>query len=112
MVTYFVVSSPLRRSPLVIRRWHCPACKKTDITKDAGTGTRYHPCPKMRGLSVPFVLEGVKAKLTIHEREDYIGQELVQLDPELKRPVMSIVTTRDTGQDCIVLAPTARARSN
>jgi hypothetical protein len=57
-----------------------------------------------------MVLAGVKAKLTLNEREDYIGGELVQLDPERRRPVMSVVTTRDTGQDTLVFAPTASAR--
>jgi ribulose bisphosphate carboxylase small subunit len=57
-----------------------------------------------------MVLAGVKAKLTLNEREDYIGGELVQLDPERRRPVMSVVTTRDDGQDTLVFAPTASAR--
>jgi hypothetical protein len=93
----------------MIRRWHCPECGKTDVTDDDGKGTRYHPCPKLRGLAVPMLLAGVKAKIVLREREDYIGDELVQLDPEKGRPVMSIVTTRDDGQDAVVLAPTARA---
>jgi len=93
----------------MIRRWRCVECGRTDVTNDDGTGARYHTCPKMRGLSVPFMLEGVKAKLVLHEREDYIGDEMVQLDPERHRPVMSIETVRDHGQDVIVFAPTARA---
>lgn len=93
----------------MIRRWHCPECRKTDVTNDSGVGTRYHICPKMRGLSVPMVLAGVKAKLVLREREDYIGDEMVQLDPERRRPVMSITTERDNGQDVVVFAPTARA---
>jgi hypothetical protein len=40
------------------------------------------------------------------EREDYVGKELVQTDGE-GRPIMSVITTRDEGQDCAVLAPTA-----
>ena len=96
----------------MIRRWYCPECKKTDVTQDDGTGTRMHTCPKLRGLSVPLMLEGVKAKLELHEREDYVGGELVQRDPEQGRPVMSITTIRDTGQDCIVFAPTAQATAN
>ena len=95
----------------MIRHWHCPECKLTDATKDNGVGTRYHQCPRLRGLSVPMLLAGVNAKIVLHEREDYIGDEVVQLDPERKRPVMSIVTERDNGQDVVVLAPTATARS-
>jgi len=54
---------------------------------------------------LPF---GVKGKVEVHEREDYIGKEMVQRD-ENGRPVMNIVTTRDEGQDCMVFAPTAHA---
>jgi len=47
------------------------------------------------------------------EREDYVNGEVVQtVDVDGKaRPIMSIVTTRDDGQDCTVLAPQARATS-
>jgi len=34
---------------------------------------------------------------------------MVRLDPERRRPVMNITTTRDEGQDCTVFAPTASA---
>jgi hypothetical protein len=94
----------------VIRRWACPECKRTEVTDDDGRGTRYHQCPRMRGLSVPFVLEGVKAKLVLSERQDYVGGELVRLDPERRRPVQSVTTVRDTGTDVVVFAPTARAQ--
>lgn len=96
----------------MIRSWHCPECRKAETTNDDGTGTRYHACPKLRGLSVPMVLAGVNAKIVLREREDYIGTEKVQLDPERHRPVMSIITVRDDGQDVVVLAPTATARSD
>lgn len=96
---------------MITRSWHCPECGKTDQTRDDGTGQRWHTCPKLRGLAAPMVLAGVKAKLELREREDYVGDELVQRDPELRRPVMSIVTTRDHGQDTVVLAPTARANA-
>jgi hypothetical protein len=60
----------------------------------------------LRGLTAPFVPEGTKCKVESKEREDYVGKELVQTDGE-GRPVMSVVTTRDEGQDCAVMAPTA-----
>ena len=96
----------------MIRSWHCPACKQTDTTNDDGTGTRFHACARMRGLSVPFVLAGVSAKLVLNEREDYVGRDKVQLDPERRRPIMNITTVRDDGQDVVVFAPTATARSD
>jgi hypothetical protein len=92
----------------MIRDWVCPECKKTDRTDDDGKGTRFHVCPKMRGLSVPFVLAGTKARLVLREREDYVGSEQVQLDPERKRPLMSLSTERENGNDLIVYAPAAQ----
>jgi hypothetical protein len=57
-----------------------------------------------------MVPAGTKCKIEAHEREDYIGKEMVQTDGE-DRPVMSVITTRDQGQDCTVYAPCATARA-
>lgn len=92
------------------RRWYCPNCTQTSVTHEARPHTRFHTCPGLRGLTAPMLPEGMKAKVEIREREDYVGSEQVQLDPERQRPVMSIVTTRDNGQDVVVFAPTAAAR--
>ena len=91
-------------------RWVCPNCDATDVTRESGPHTRFHPCRGLRGLTAPMVQAGTKAKVTAHEREDYIGGDMVQTDGE-GRPIMSIVTTRDEGQDVTVLAPCATARS-
>lgn len=96
----------------MLRDWYCPQCKKTERTNDDGTGTRFHVCPKMLGLSAPMVLAGVSAKLVLHEREDYVGKELVRLTPEQRRPVMNLQTVRDDGIDTIVYAPTATSRGD
>lgn len=50
---------------------------------------------------------GVKRKIEIVERGDYVGRELVQTDGD-GRPVMAIQTVRDTGVDICVYAPTAQ----
>ena len=89
--------------------WHCSACGFTETTKKP-VSNRWHTCPKLRYLSAPLLPAGTKAKVELHEREDYVGDEVVRLDPELHRPVMSIVTTRDEGMDTVVFAPTAVAR--
>lgn len=88
------------------KRWFCPNCKLTDVT-DASVPNRYHTCPKLRYLPIaPMVPAGTKARVFIREREDYVGTEGVQLDPEQRRPVMSIITERPDGSnDTIVLAP-------
>jgi hypothetical protein len=100
------VNVPILAVPTV--DWYCPACGQTDQTRQAGPHTRYHGCAKLRGMSVPYVQKGTAAKVELREREDYVGSDLVRLDPELGRPVMSIVTTRDEGMDAVVFVPTAR----
>lgn len=82
----------------------------TDITREMRPHTRMHTCAGLRGLTAPMLEVGVKAKVEAREREDYVGSDLVQTD-ENGRPVMSVITTRDEGQDAIVFAPTARARA-
>lgn len=89
--------------------WYCPACGLTDQTKVAGPHVRYHTCPKTRFLSIAMLRAGVAGKIVVHEREDYVGDELVQYDPEQGRPLVSAETIRDNGNDLIVYAPTARA---
>lgn len=104
--------------PLVrpVHRWHCPACRREDVTHEAPPAgkrlVRMHPCPKLRGLTTPMLPAGTKAKIEIREREDYVGTEMVQVDPERGRPVQSLITTRDTGQDTVVFAPTATLRGD
>lgn len=93
-----------------IQRWACPNCPITDVTHEARPHTRFHTCKGLRGLTAPLVPAGTKCKVEVREREDYVGSEKVQLDPELGRPVMSVVTTRDDGQDCTVFAPAATAQ--
>lgn len=95
---------------LVRTLWVCPNCPGQDVTREVRPHTRFHACPGLRGLTAPMVPAGTKCKVEAREREDYVGREIVQLDPQRRRPVMSVVTTRDDGQDVIVFAPTATAR--
>lgn len=96
----------------VTRRWHCPACGLTDVTHEPRPHTRFHTCHRLRGLTAPMVPAGTRAKVEVREREDYVGNERVQLDPERGRPVMSIVTIRDDGEDVVVFAPSAQAKAS
>lgn len=93
--------------------WVCPnRCGQEYRTKQF-LPNRFHTCPKLRGLmTVPMVLEGTRAKVEANEREDYIGKEHVQLDPERGRPVMNVKTTRDDGEDIVVFAPSAVAKGD
>lgn len=89
-------------------RWECPNCPDTLVTADARLPL--HACSGLRGLSAPFVAAGTRCKVEAVERGDWVRSEMVQTDGE-GRPFMSVVTTRDDGQDCTVLAPCATARS-
>lgn len=89
--------------------WYCPNCDHKDVTEEARPHTRFHACSGLRGLTAPMLPAGTKAKVSAHEREDYIGNERVFLHDG--RPVMSITTERDDGQDVVVFAPTANGRA-
>lgn len=91
------------------QRWECPSCPVQDVTREARPHTRMHDCAGLAGLSVPMVPAGIRAEHRAAEREDYIGDEHVQFDGN-GRPVMSVTTVRDEGQDCTVYAPTATAK--
>lgn len=89
-------------------KWECPNCTTTAVTRRADIHTEFHDCPGMKGLTAPMVPKGTRCKVEAHEREDFIGDELVRLDGD-GRPIMNLITTRDDGQDCTVFAPTATA---
>lgn len=99
--------------PLVRRvtYWYCPNCHKESVTFEAKPHMQTHVCPKLAMLSAPMLQKGVRAKVERVLRQDYVGKEIVRKDADGKVP-MSIVTTRDNGQDAIVFAPTATGRSD
>ena len=92
--------------------WRCPECGQTARTPPTPAKSQtMHPCPKLRGLSAPMVREDQSAQIVLHEREDYVGDTDVQLDPELNRPVMSMETKYADGHtDLRVYAPRARVK--
>jgi len=90
----------------ITQHWTCPNCHFEDVTYEARSHSRFHTCPKLRFMSAPMVPAGTKAKVVAHDRQDYVGSEIVQLDPQ-GRPIMSIETIRDDGNDVMVFAPTA-----
>jgi len=87
--------------------WTCPNCSAQSVTHEARPHSRFHICKGLHGLTAPMVRAGTRCKVVAVEREDYIGTDRVRLDPERGRPVMSVITTRDDGQDTTVFAPTA-----
>lgn len=93
--------------PLLRPTWHwtCPKCTTESVTHEAQPHSRLHPCKGLNGLITPMVRDGVRAGIRVIEREDFIGADKVQLHEG--RPVMSVVTERDDGQDVAVFAPAA-----
>jgi hypothetical protein len=82
--------------------------------KGCGAGARtysdrlpHHRCKLMGGLMVGLIPVGQKAKVEAIERQDYVGDDLV--DYTDGKVIMSTVITRDDGQDCTVYAPCATA---
>lgn len=89
------------------QHWGCPTCTATAVT--VGQPNRFHTCPGLAGLLAPMVLDGVRCRIIVEERQDYIGDEDVALDGR-GRPVMAVRTVRDDGEDVAVYASTAHAR--
>jgi len=100
---------PILQPP--ITRWECPSCGLEDVTHEVGPHSRFHNCGSLGGLSAPMVPAGTKAKHVVNLREDYEGDQLAQRDED-GRALMNIVTVRDDGEDCTVLAPTANVTIN
>lgn len=86
--------------------WHCPHCPAMAHTTDESTPL--HLCPDLAGLAVPLVPEGMKARLVVIEREDYLGKERVTYDGN-GRPVVGVITERVHGFDTTVYLTTATA---
>lgn len=100
-----MVAIPLLQSE---QHWECPNCALREVTHEREPHTRFHACGGLKGITAPMVPEGIACKVAAHERGDYIGKEIVTYDGD-NRPIASVITTREDGQDCAVFAPTAQA---
>lgn len=92
-----------------VRHWLCRNCGGEHRTQRAGPHTPMHQCPRLRGVWAPYLETHVNGRLELVERGDYVGADIPQTDGE-GRPVAQVVTHRDNGRDCIILAPCAVAR--
>lgn len=93
-------------------RWSCPNCMAAEVTREAQPHTRFHACRGLKGLTAPMIPVGMDCKVMAVEREDYVGNQLVQTDGE-GRPIMAVRTERaDGSNDVAVLAPCATTRIN
>jgi hypothetical protein len=92
--------------------WVCPSrCGVEERTAPlAPNSSRFHPCAKNHGLTVPLVRAGADCTAEAVLRADYVKDEMVQTAPEDGRPYMSLITRyADGSNDAVVYAPTARA---
>lgn len=96
------------------RRMICASgCQTVQLAHDdvdapiGGGAAVLHVCAALGGIVAPLVDERLDCKISTVERGDYIGDEIVQLDTD-GRPIMAVVTTRNDGEDRVVLAPQAR----
>jgi hypothetical protein len=89
-----------------ITHWECERCPALDQTRVAGPHTRFHRCSALGGAEVPMLERDSGSRLRLVEREDYVGEDRVQLING--RPVMAAVTDRPDGSnDAVVFAPAA-----
>lgn len=95
------------------KRWECPSCHHRHITHEPRPHVPMHPCPALHGLTAPYVeltgdeLDPRAQRHRLVERDDYVGDEVVQTDSR-GRPVMALITDRaDGSNDCTVYLGTA-----
>lgn len=91
--------------------WVCPNCTYTHVSvNDRPNYTQMHDCKGMRLMSMPMVRDGVRCKVELTEREDYVAGELVRTDADGGVYMNSRVTMDDT-EHVFVYAATATVRS-
>lgn len=95
------------------RQWQCNSCGRQHVTKASREGVQVplHQCAGLAGTWVPFVPAKSTAVLRLQEREDYIGKDTPFTDIN-GRPIQSVYTVREDGEDCHILAPTVNMQVN
>lgn len=93
-----------------VKVWYCPACKLEHVDTDRRARQPMHPCPRLKGLTMPFTLDrGAGYRLV--DRGDYVRGDDVQTDDD-GRVVMAIETHHtDRAPDVTVLAPCLNIRA-
>lgn len=93
------------------KQWACPSCGVETVTKQALPHVPMHQCAALNGLLAPFVPadELASSRLVAVERDDYVGNQIVQTD-DSGRPIMAVRTERaDGSNDTLAFAPSATA---
>jgi len=79
------------------KNWYCPNCSLTH--QSVGKETAFHDCPKLFGLKVPMLLEGVKGYHKVEYREDYLGTDISDARNDSGQVVKSISTEFEDGSN-------------
>lgn len=94
-----------------VKEWWCPACKRELRDRDPRTRVPMHPCPALKGVTVPMTLDRRAAVVAV-ERGDWVRGDTVHLDDDGKA-VMAIETHHDDRPpDVTILAPCINVRAS
>lgn len=91
---------------LLHRDWEC-AKKCGSHARTYDDSLPHHPCAYAGGLLIALVPAGQKAGVTVNERGDYVGRDLVTMVEGVA--VMSTTVEHDDGCDTTVYVPCATA---
>lgn len=92
------------------RLWRCPGCRLEHWDAHP-TRVPTHPCPALKGLSVPFSLDH-QAHAVAVERQDWVGSDTVTVDDD-GRTVMAVETHHDDrAPDVTIFAPCINIRAS
>jgi hypothetical protein len=93
--------------------WSCPNCGLSDRTRPMpANASRFHPCPKLHGLTAPLIRAGMDCKVVAIERGDYLNGSIQRTGDDGK-PYMAVETVRaDGSNDRAAFAELAVSRSD
>ena len=79
--------------------WGCPKCHLSERTRPLPpNASRFHPCPKLHGLTAPLVRAGTDCTLVAVERGDYL-RTAEQRKGDDGRPYMAVETHYADGRN-------------
>lgn len=77
--------------------WECPNCHTAERTRPVPPhASRFHPCPRLHGLTAPLVRAGTDCKVVAVGRADYLNGS-IQRTGDNGRPYMAVETERADG---------------
>jgi hypothetical protein len=88
--------------------WACPNCGLTERTGPlVPNAARFHPCPRLHGLTAPLVRAGSDCTVVAIEREDYLHGDEQRTGDDGKTYMAVETRWADGHTDRAVFAPPA-----